>query len=159
MKPSPHGFALMRRSQRGRSAVVDITYKDAENTTQRLPFVVAVLADLSGSSPEKPALNERRFVSINDTAFVSVMRSMQPQVRLTVPNRLRDNHEQEMLSIDLAFTSMEDFRPHRLVKNIPPLAFLLKRRAQLKQLQRRLQANPELASGLDEVLKAALKKD
>jgi type VI secretion system protein ImpC len=81
-----------------------------------LPFVTAVLADLSGQPLEpKERIAERQFVSVTAETLDSLMASIRPRVAFTVANALTGEGN---IAIDLTFQSIEDFSPTNLVKNI-----------------------------------------
>src|SRR5215470_16869381 len=63
---------------------------------KELPFVVGVLADLSGK-PEEPLarLRDRKFVDIDRDNFADVMKGMKPRLAFKVDNKLT-NDESKM---------------------------------------------------------------
>jgi type VI secretion system protein ImpB len=98
-----------------------------------LPFVMGVLADLSGKPAQPlPAVAERRFLDIDVDNFDERMKALQPRAAFTVPNTLRDG---EQLMVDITFESIEDFSPAALARNVEPLRQLLEARTQLANLQ------------------------
>src|SRR5262245_63337254 len=71
-----------------------------------LPFVVGIMADLSGmSKEEKKPLKHRKFVPIDRDTFTDVMQRAAPRVAFRVPNKLTDKPD-EMLNVDLQFKTM-----------------------------------------------------
>jgi type VI secretion system protein ImpC len=97
-----------------------------------LPFVVGILADLSGSSKRlSQSLNERqmRFVDIDN--FDQHLRDLAPRVAFTVPNTFDGRAE---LLIDITFKSMDDFSPSAIARKVPGLDRLLEQRTQLENL-------------------------
>ena len=80
--------------ERVRSPRVHVTYNveigDAIELKE-IPFVMGVLADLSGQSADPlPKLKDRRFVEITPDNFDSVLDSMKPRVAFSVENKLSD---------------------------------------------------------------------
>ncbi|HLI76576.1 MAG TPA: type VI secretion system contractile sheath small subunit, partial [Acidobacteriaceae bacterium] len=74
---------------------VQITY-DVETggaiEKKELPFVVGVLADLSGQpSTPLPAMKERKFVEVDRDNFDKVLAKMAPRVVFKVDNKLSDD--------------------------------------------------------------------
>lgn len=116
-----------------------------------LPFVVGVLADLSGqpSDPLKP-LKERSFVNIDRDNFNDVMARATPRVALKVQNRLTD--EDTKLAVDLKFKSIEDFQPAKIAEQVEPLKEMLKMRLELTQLLSKMEGNDKLDELLADVL-------
>ncbi len=121
--------------QRNRAPRVQIEYDvevyGAEKKVQ-LPFVMGVLADLSGqpADPLDPVA-ERKFLEIDVDNFDDRMKSMKPRAAMRVPNTLTGEGE---LSIDLTFESMDDFSPAAIARKVEPLRKLLEARSQLSNL-------------------------
>jgi type VI secretion system protein ImpB len=97
-----------------------------------LPFVMGVMADLSGK-PEAPlpALGERKFLEIDVDNFDERMKSAKPRVAFQVPNTLTGEGS---LNIDLTFDSMDDFSPAAIAQKVDSLNRLLTARTQLANL-------------------------
>lgn len=112
---------------------------------KELPFVMGVLADLSGQPKEAlPRLKDRRFVEITPDNFDGVLDSMKPHLAFSVENKLSDDREAGQLKIDLNFKSMEDFEPENVAKQVKPLRELLELRTRLSDLRGSLQTNEKL---------------
>jgi type VI secretion system protein ImpB len=112
---------------------------------KELPFVVGVLADLSGQPVEPLApLKERKFVEITPDNFDAVLDKMTPRLAYTVDNELSDQPDAGQIKVDLRFTSMDDFAPERIAQNIEPLRQLLELRTKLSDLRGSLQGNAKL---------------
>lgn len=79
-----------------------------------LPFVMGVLADLSGKPLEPlPAVGDRKFFSIDIDNFDERMKAMKPRVAFSVPNTLSGDGQ---LMVDITFESMDDFSPAAIAK-------------------------------------------
>ncbi len=120
---------------RNRAPRVQIEY-DVEvygsQKTVQLPFVMGVLADLSGQPAEAlPPVAERKLLEIDGDNFDERLRSMKPRVTARVPNTLTGEGE---LSIDLTFENMDDFSPAAVAKKVEPLNKLLEARQKLANL-------------------------
>jgi type VI secretion system protein ImpB len=97
-----------------------------------LPFVMGVMADLSGKPAEAlPPVGERKFLEIDVDNFDERLKSMKPRVAFQVPNTLTGEGN---LSVDITFESMDDFSPAAVAKKVEPLAKLLEARTQLANL-------------------------
>ena len=98
-----------------------------------LPFVMGVMADLSGqpATPLAPVA-ERKFLDIDVDNFDERMKAIQPRVAFAVPNTLSGEGQ---LLVDLTFESIDDFSPAAIARKIAPLARLLEARSQLANLQ------------------------
>ncbi|MFJ3458567.1 type VI secretion system contractile sheath small subunit [Scandinavium goeteborgense] len=98
-----------------------------------LPFIMGVLADLSGKPLEPlPSVTERKFLNIDIDNFDERMKGMKPRVAFAVPNTLTGEGQ---LMVDMTFESMNDFAPDEIAKKVEPLAQLLEARTQLANLQ------------------------
>jgi len=98
-----------------------------------LPFVMGVLADLSGNPVEGlPAVSERRFLEIDIDNFDERMKAIKPRVAFTVDNTLSGSGH---LAVDMTFESIEDFSPAAIARKVEPLQRLLDARSQLANLQ------------------------
>jgi len=152
--------------RRNRPPRVHITYEDPYNAERmiELPFVMGVLADLSGnnSAVEKPEMDDRKFLDIDMDNFEGRMASIEPGVSFKVGNKLGEESG-EQLSVNLTFKKMDDFGPAAVARQVPSLAMLLEAREQLANLLRymdgkvaaedqikKLLADPQLMAALKE---------
>ncbi len=109
----------------------DVELYGAEKTVN-LPFVMGVLADLSGKPAEAlPALDDRKFLDIDVDNFDDRLKAMKPRVAFQVPNTLTGEGN---LSVDLTFESMDDFSPAAVARKVDALNKLLQARTQLSNL-------------------------
>src|SRR5262249_57611540 len=93
--------SLQHKLDRVRRPRVQITYDVETNGAMvktELPFVVGVMADLSGK-PKKalPSLKERKFVPIDRDSFNEVLKKAAPRLALDVQNNL--THENTKLTV------------------------------------------------------------
>lgn len=134
---------------------VQITY-DVETggaiEKKEIPFIVGIMADVSGSPAEPlPKLKDRKFVEIDRDNFDDVLAASTPRLALRVPNRLNKGSD-EMLNVELNFKSIDDFDPVALVKQIPALRKLYEGRQRLRDLLTKLDGNDELDALLRQVI-------
>ncbi len=109
----------------------DVELYGAEKKVQ-LPFVMGVMADLSGKSSEPPLpVADRKFMDIDTDNFDSRMKAMKPRVAFQVPNKLTGEGN---IAVDLTFESMEDFSPAAVAAKVDGLKQLLEARQQLANL-------------------------
>ncbi len=109
----------------------DVETYGSEKKVQ-LPFVVGVMADLSGKPAEPlPAVADRKMLEIDVDNFDERMKSMKPRVAFMVPNTLTGEGN---LAVDITFESMDDFSPGAVAKKVDSLAKLLEARNQLSNL-------------------------
>lgn len=130
----------------------DVEIGDAIESKE-LPFVMGVLADLSGQPAEPLArLKDRRFVEITPDNFDSVLESMKPHVSYSVENKLSEDSQAGQLKVDLNFKTLDDFEPEQVARQVKPLRELLELRTKLADLRGSLQGNEKL----DDVLLEAV---
>ena len=109
----------------------DVELYGAQKKVQ-VPFVMGVMADLSGDVAEPlPPVEERKFLSIDVDNFDERMKSMKPRVAFRVPNTLTGEGQ---LSVDITFESMDDFSPAAVARKVDALNKLLEARTQLANL-------------------------
>ena len=109
----------------------DVELYGAEKKVQ-LPFVMGVLADLSGKPADPLApVSDRKFLEIDVDNFDARMKAMRPRVAFQVPNTLTGEGN---LNVDITFESMDDFSPAAVARKVGPVAKLLEARTQLANL-------------------------
>jgi type VI secretion system protein ImpB len=139
---------------RNRAPRVQIEYDVEVYGSQKkvqLPFVMGVMADLSGNPTEPlPAVADRKFLEISVDNFDDRLKAMKPRVNFQVPNTLTGEGN---LSVDLTFESMEDFSPAAIATKVEALNKLLQARAQLNNLVTYMDGK----TGAEELLAKVLK--
>lgn len=109
----------------------DVEVYGAEKKIQ-LPFVMGVLADLSGQPADPMApIADRKFLEIDVDNFDERLKSMKPRVAVQVPNTLTGEGN---MSVDMTFESMDDFTPAAIARKVSSLSKLLEARQQLSNL-------------------------
>jgi type VI secretion system protein ImpB len=146
--------SLQHKLDRVRAPRVQITY-DVEIgdaiEMKEIPFVMAVLADLSGKPEEPlPKLKDRKFVEIDRDNFNNVLEGMKPRVAFKVENKL--SGDDTKLAVELRFKSMDDFHPENVANQVAPLRKLVEARQKLSGLLGKLDGNDKLDELLQEVI-------
>jgi type VI secretion system protein ImpB len=109
----------------------DVELYGAEKKVQ-LPFVMGVMADLSGKPAEALApVADRKFLDIDVDNFDARMKSMKPRVAFQVPNTLTGEGN---IAVDITFESIDDFSPAAVAAKVEGLKQLLEARQQLANL-------------------------
>lgn len=121
--------------QRNRAPRVQIEYDvevyGAEKKVQ-LPFVMGVMADLSGKPTEPlPAVADRKLLEVDVDNFDDRLKSMKPRAAFQVENTLTGEGN---LNVELTFESMDDFSPAAVAKKVAGLDKLVEARTQLSNL-------------------------
>ena len=97
-----------------------------------LPFIMGVMADLSGNPAEAlPGVQDRKFLEIDVDNFDERLKAMKPRVAFQVPNTLTGEGN---LNVDITFESMDDFSPARIARQVDALQQLLEARTELSNL-------------------------
>ena len=152
--------------RRNRAPRVHITYEDPSDAEKmiELPFVMGVMADLSGNAPgvEKEDIATRKFLDVDMDNFENRMAAIQPGISMRVRNKLGEATDEKM-QVNLRFNKMDDFKPAQVARQVPALAKLLEAREQLKNLQLYMDGKADAEKKLLELLKdpelmAALKE-
>ena len=133
---------------------VQITYDVETNGAMQkteLPFVVGVLADLSGkpAEPLKP-LKERKVVNIDRDNFNDVLYRAAPRAAVRVKDCLSGGDGK--LAVELNFKHIDDFEPAKIAEQVAPLKELLDLRRQLTQLLSKMEGNTKLEQLLADVM-------
>lgn len=125
--------------KRNRPPRVQISYENPYDSQKQieLPFVMAVMADLSGnaSQVEKPAIADRKLTDVDMDNVDKYMKAVAPAAAFRVKNKLGGEGD-EKLGVSLSFNSMDDFTPAGVARQVPALKILLEAREQLANLQR-----------------------
>ncbi|HWY92039.1 MAG TPA: type VI secretion system contractile sheath small subunit [Chthoniobacterales bacterium] len=120
---------------RNRAPRVQIEYDVEVYGAQKkieLPFVMGVMADLSGKPADPLApVAERKFLEFDIDNFDDRLKATRPRVAFSVPNTLTG---QGNLSLDITFESLEDFSPGAVARKVESLSKLLTARNQLANL-------------------------
>ena len=109
----------------------DVELYGAEKKIE-LPFVMGVMADLSGKPAEAlPAVNDRKFMEIDVDNFDERLKSCKPRVAFQVPNTLTGEGN---IAVEMTFESMDDFSPAAVARKVDSLNKLLTARTELANL-------------------------
>ncbi|MDQ6620839.1 MAG: type VI secretion system contractile sheath small subunit [Pseudomonadota bacterium] len=127
----------------------DVEIYGSEKKIQ-IPFVMGVLADLSGKPAEAlPDVGDRKFLEIDIDNFDARMKAMKPRAAFVVPNTLTGEGN---LAVDITFESMDDFSPAAVARKVDSLSKLLEARTQLSNLLSYMDGK----TGAEETIKRAL---
>jgi type VI secretion system ImpB/VipA family protein len=148
--------SLQHVLDRVRKPRVQITY-DVEigNAIEmkELPFVMGVMADLSGKRKEEfLKLKDRKFVALDPDSFGEIMKSIEPSVGVEVASKLPEAAEGDRLSVLLTFKSMDDFGPLAIAKQMESLSGYCDSRKKLSDLLSKLDGKDVLISVLKSVM-------
>lgn len=109
----------------------DVELYGAEKKVE-LPFVMGVMADLSGKPADPlPPVGDRKFLEIDVDNFDDRLKACKPRVAFQVPNTLTGEGN---LSVEMTFASMEDFSPAAVAKKVDALNKMLQARTELSNL-------------------------
>jgi type VI secretion system protein ImpB len=129
-KPSSQKFIARNRAPRVQIEY-DVELYGAQKKVE-LPFVMGVMADLSGKPAQAlPDVGDRKFLDIDVDNFDERLKSCKPRVAFQVPNTLTGEGN---LSVEMTFESMDDFSPAAVARKVDALSKLLEARTQLANL-------------------------
>ena len=146
--------SVQKKLGRVRPPRVHITY-DVETggaiEKREIPFVVGVLADLSGQpSKPLPKLKDRKFTEIDRDNFDQVMAKQEPRLAFKVDNKLTE--EGGKMGVELKFQKLGDFQPDNVARQVAPLNQLLELRTKLSNLRSSLYGNDKLEALLQQAI-------
>jgi type VI secretion system protein ImpB len=117
---------------------------------KEIPFVLGVMADLSGKPLEElPPVDQRKFAAVDVDNFNSFLKSTRPRVAFQVPNKLTGEGS---LNVDLAFESLDDFSPGALVRRVDGLKELFAAREKLNSMLTRAESKARVQALVQELL-------
>ena len=120
---------------RNRAPRVQIEYDVEVYGAQKkieLPFVMGVMADLSGKPADPLApVADRKFLEIDVDNFDERLKSCKPRVAFQVPNTLTGEGN---IAVEMTFQSMDDFSPAAVARKVDSLNKLLTARTELANL-------------------------
>jgi len=129
-KASSQKFIIRNRAPRVHIEY-DVELYGAEKKIE-LPFIMGVMADLSGKPAEAlPAIADRKFLEIDVDNFDERLKASKPRVAFTVPNTLTGEGN---LAVEMTFESMDDFSPAAVARKVDSLNKLLTARTELANL-------------------------
>jgi type VI secretion system protein ImpB len=146
--------SIQKKLDRVRRPRVQITYDVEDGGALKkveLPFVVGVLADLSGDNAANlPAMKERKFDEIDRDNINERLKAAAPEVAMRVNNTLTGDGSQ--LGLKLKFESMDDFSPAAIAQQVEPLKKLLQERERLNEVLAKMESNQKLEDILGQVM-------
>lgn len=113
------------------------------------PLKILTVGDFSNGK-ETRMLSEREKININKNNFDSVLAEFNPEINLAVQNTLSGDGEE---NIRLQFSSMKDFEPEQVARQIPQLRAMLAMRNLLRDLKSNLLDNATFRKELEKILK------
>ena len=129
-------MAKVRSAQKTKSRVnivADLKLADGSMEKIELPFVMAVMANLSGKpSKDLPKVDKRKFEDFNHKNFNARLKAIQPRAAFQVKNTM--GGQEGDMQVEVKFESMDDFKPDHVARNVRPLRHLLEKRTQLANL-------------------------
>lgn len=133
---------------------VNIVYRPATGDSQEeveLPLKIMVLGDFTLKEDDR-VVEDREPVSVDKDNFNDVLQAQGLELNLNVPSHLSEEEDSQM-AVNLKFSSMKDFEPDAIVRNVPELAKLMELREALKALKGPLANVPNFRKKVQELVK------
>src|SRR5579859_1346785 len=111
--PNDHRVQLLYASPGARAGV-----------NRELPFVVGVIADLSGHRSDRPGLHDRRWLPLDRDDFTGRMERLEPNLNLNIAG---------LGEFTLRFRELDEFGPGPVAAQVPALTDLIHARRRLAQ--------------------------
>ena len=141
----------LSRHPRGHRVPIFLDVEDHGGTPkEQIPFVVAVLAQLSGESKRSPkAWSEQQAQEINRNTFEKVLAKIRPKLSFEVTSKLSGAKPGDILPVNLEFKSTQDFEPVGVARQVPALEKKIVLRQRLRELLSLLMTDLDLRSELE----------
>lgn len=132
---------------------INITYRPATNTKEQkeLPLRLAMLGDFT-LRPDDTPLEERKMIRVDKDNFSDVMRSQNLSLNVNVANKLSGKEGDEM-GVALKFSTLKDFEPEQIARQVPELNQMLEAREALTALKAPLANKREFQKKIAEIVK------
>lgn len=143
----------MKQQSKAPKERINITYRPATNTKEQkeLPFRMAMLGDFT-LKPDETPLEERKMIRVDKDNFSDVMKSQKLDVSINVPNKLTGGEGDE-LGLNLKFSTLKDFAPEQIARQVPELNQLLETREALSALKAPLSNKREFQKKIAAIIK------
>jgi type VI secretion system protein ImpB len=146
--------SIQHKLDRVRRPRVQITYDVEDGGAMKkveLPYVVGVMADLSGDNAANlPGMKEREFKEIDRDNINEQLKAAAPELSFRVKNALAGDDSQ--MPVKLNFESMDDFSPAAVAQQVEPLRRLLEERQRLNEVLGKMESSQKLEDLLSQVL-------
>lgn len=132
---------------------INIKYIPATGGQQEekeLPLRMMFVGDFTGRD-DQTLIEERKVVSVDKNTFANVMEQQNISLNLTVPNTLTENKDDE-LKANLKISSLDDFSPDSVAKQIPETRKLLELRDALNALKGPLGNIPSFRHAIQSII-------
>lgn len=130
------------------NVVMDVETGGARKELE-IPFVIGVMADLSGKNKGMlDPLSQRKFIEVAGS-LDPVFKKARPRVTYEVPNRM--TNDGTMMKVDMEFASMDSFRPDAVAMALEPLRKVMEEREKLKQLLTLIDGDDQAEAALEKL--------
>lgn len=139
---------------------INIKYIPATGGQQEekeLPLRMMFVGDFTGRD-DPTLVEERKVVSVDKNTFANVMEQQNISLNLTVPNTLTENKDDE-LKANLKISSLDDFSPDSVAKQIPETRKLLELRDALNALKGPLGNIPSFRHAIQSIIEDPTLRD
>ena len=129
------------------------TEVDGELKDKELPFKLLVVGDISqGLSNDRKKDFEERKVRDMDGTIDSMMKDMDMQLNISVPNRITPSKSPN-LDVALKINSMKSFQPGVIAESVPQLKSLIKLREMVQEFESTVDNNKAFRNMVKDILR------
>ncbi len=116
---------------------------------KELPMKLLVMGDFSNGKGEGE-VSERERVNITSSNLEQVMSDLAPEMKYSVPNRIKDDGSE--INVSLTARSFKSFHPETVAAEIPEVSQLMSMRNLLKDLKSNLLDNSSFRKEVERIL-------
>ena len=150
---------IIAKTPKGPRVVIGMDVDDEGGTPRNeIPFVVAVLAPLSGDS-QKKNFAEQEPMRATTESLDGLVAAVQPSLSYSVKSVLKGATPTDRLAVNLTLNSMADFEPQNVARQLPDLDKKIAKRQKLRDLLGVLRSNKQLARSIEDLIADATGAD
>ena len=153
--PERNAQERLSRHPRGHRVPIFLDVEDfGEAPREQIPFIVAVLAQLSGDSEKSPEeWAKQKPQEINRNNFERVLAKIRPKLSLSVASKLRGSKPGDRLGVNLEFKNTQDFEPAGVASQVGALRQKLFLRQRFRELLSLLKTDSDFRRELKRVFR------
>jgi len=140
---------------------VNIRYRPATGDAKEeveLPFKMVVTGDFTQRQDDTP-VEERTRIEVNKDNFNDVLKAQNIELKVRVDDKLTEGEDAGQIDVTVPISTMRDFEPDQLVRQVPELRKLLELREALTALKGPLGNVPAFRRAIQNIIGDAETRD